>query len=391
MFDMLEAFERAGCARVIHGYLGEPPRSRSRSARCARSSPTPAPAGTRTAPSSARCARSTSGCRSRAAATTPRASTSSRAARRDRPDRHRGRDLRLVGGPPDVAEEAAGDGGIVRPIFEPGDALLFDEMYLHSTAADPSMPNPRYAIESWFFGLSGFPAEYVPIAYCDRGVAASLAAPAQRRLERPATSPGRSRSSGSTAPIATRLTSGADRASPPRRRLLVAARERPRVRGPGERRCPPATGCRDRGRGADRSRAARGRVDEGVAAGPRARAPRRARCAWRRASTTPSLRGSGATAPTTACTRSSRPPEHPGFVERGFTAETGGMWTVDSPKLAFEVLDLFERAGRAHGADRLPRREAGDLRARRERCARSSGRGSVGTRTARFLGPRCGR
>ena len=32
-------------------------------------------------------------------------------------------------------------------------------------AADPSMPNPRYAIESWFFGLSGFPAEYVPIAY----------------------------------------------------------------------------------------------------------------------------------------------------------------------------------------------------------------------------------
>ena len=45
--------------------------------------------------------------------------------------------------------------GVVRPIFEPGDVLLFDEMNLHSTAADPSMPNPRYAIESWFFGLSG--------------------------------------------------------------------------------------------------------------------------------------------------------------------------------------------------------------------------------------------
>ncbi len=66
---------------------------------------------------------------------------------------------------PQVVEEVAARGGVVRPIFEPGDALLFDEMNLHSTAADPSMPNPRYAIESWFFGLTGFPAEYVPIAY----------------------------------------------------------------------------------------------------------------------------------------------------------------------------------------------------------------------------------
>jgi hypothetical protein len=65
---------------------------------------------------------------------------------------------------PDVVEQVAGDDGIVRPIFDPGDVILFDEMNLHSTAADPSMPNPRYAIESWFFGLSGFPADYVPIA-----------------------------------------------------------------------------------------------------------------------------------------------------------------------------------------------------------------------------------
>jgi len=65
---------------------------------------------------------------------------------------------------PDVVERVAGPEGVLRPIFEPGDVLLFDEMNLHSTAADPSMPNPRYAIESWFFGLSGFPSEYVPIA-----------------------------------------------------------------------------------------------------------------------------------------------------------------------------------------------------------------------------------
>ncbi len=62
------------------------------------------------------------------------------------------------------AEEAAGDRQIIRPIFEPGDALFFDELFLHETGSDPSMPNPRFAIESWFFGASGFPAAYAPIA-----------------------------------------------------------------------------------------------------------------------------------------------------------------------------------------------------------------------------------
>jgi hypothetical protein len=62
-----------------------------------------------------------------------------------------------------VAEEAAGESGIARPIFEPGDVLLFDELCLHATAAEPEMPNARYAIESWFFGPSGFPGEYAPL------------------------------------------------------------------------------------------------------------------------------------------------------------------------------------------------------------------------------------
>lgn len=53
---------------------------------------------------------------------------------------------------------------VLRPVFEPGDALLFDELFLHQTAADPAMPNPRYAVESWFFGGSGFPRQYTPIA-----------------------------------------------------------------------------------------------------------------------------------------------------------------------------------------------------------------------------------
>ena len=63
-----------------------------------------------------------------------------------------------------VAEEAAGETGIVRPIFEPGDVLLFDDLFLHTTAAEPSMPKSRWAIESWFFGASASPAQYSPLA-----------------------------------------------------------------------------------------------------------------------------------------------------------------------------------------------------------------------------------
>ncbi len=63
-----------------------------------------------------------------------------------------------------TAERAAGDVPIVRPVFEPGDALFFDELFLHQTGSDPSMRDTRYAIESWFFGASGFPTEYAPIA-----------------------------------------------------------------------------------------------------------------------------------------------------------------------------------------------------------------------------------
>lgn len=62
------------------------------------------------------------------------------------------------------AARAAGERGIVRPIFEPGDALLFDDMFLHQTGSDPSMPNPRFAVECWFFGATGFPGAYAPIA-----------------------------------------------------------------------------------------------------------------------------------------------------------------------------------------------------------------------------------
>jgi hypothetical protein len=61
------------------------------------------------------------------------------------------------------AAEVASPKRVIRPIFEPGDALLFDELFLHQTGSDPAMPKPRYAIESWFFGGSAFP-DYAPIA-----------------------------------------------------------------------------------------------------------------------------------------------------------------------------------------------------------------------------------
>lgn len=61
-------------------------------------------------------------------------------------------------------DEARDGTPILRPIFEPGDALFFDELFLHQTGSDPSMRRRRYAIESWFFGGSRFPGEYAPVA-----------------------------------------------------------------------------------------------------------------------------------------------------------------------------------------------------------------------------------
>jgi hypothetical protein len=61
-------------------------------------------------------------------------------------------------------EQAAEGTPILRPVFEPGDALFFDELFLHQTGSDPQMPNPRFAIENWFFGGSRFPDEYAPVA-----------------------------------------------------------------------------------------------------------------------------------------------------------------------------------------------------------------------------------
>jgi Phytanoyl-CoA dioxygenase (PhyH) len=78
---------------------------------------------------------------------------------------------------PGVVERVSVDAPVSRPLFEPGDVLLFDEMFLHRTAKEPTMTRERYAVETWFFAPSIFPGHpsaprsdasagevYIPIA-----------------------------------------------------------------------------------------------------------------------------------------------------------------------------------------------------------------------------------
>ncbi len=62
-----------------------------------------------------------------------------------------------------TVDRVAGSAPIIRPVFAPGDALLFDEMFLHRTGVGEMMSRPRYAIESWFFGASAYPVDQVPL------------------------------------------------------------------------------------------------------------------------------------------------------------------------------------------------------------------------------------
>lgn len=52
----------------------------------------------------------------------------------------------------------------LRPTFAAGDALLFDELFLHCTGGTTDKTEERYALEAWFFAPSAFPSMYVPMA-----------------------------------------------------------------------------------------------------------------------------------------------------------------------------------------------------------------------------------
>jgi hypothetical protein len=62
------------------------------------------------------------------------------------------------------ASEVTDQAPVVRPTFEPGDALFFDQWLLHRTSFDPAMHRRRLGLECWFFHGSSFPAGYTPIA-----------------------------------------------------------------------------------------------------------------------------------------------------------------------------------------------------------------------------------
>lgn len=62
-----------------------------------------------------------------------------------------------------VIDEVAADAPPQTPAFEPGDAILFDERFVHRSSAGRTFTADRYAVESWFFAPSRFPERYVPI------------------------------------------------------------------------------------------------------------------------------------------------------------------------------------------------------------------------------------
>ncbi len=65
----------------------------------------------------------------------------------------------------DLVESLARETAVVRPEFEAGDALLFDDLLLHRTATEPTMTHHRDAIETWCFAPSAYPQGHVPIVW----------------------------------------------------------------------------------------------------------------------------------------------------------------------------------------------------------------------------------
>jgi hypothetical protein len=76
---------------------------------------------------------------------------------------HEGAASSIAVGETDLLEVLDGEPPL-RPTFAPGDALLFDELFLHCTGGTTDKTLDRYALEAWFFAPSAFPTMYVPMA-----------------------------------------------------------------------------------------------------------------------------------------------------------------------------------------------------------------------------------
>ena len=175
MYQMLSTFDRIGLRDLIRGYLGEPVAVSAQKCTLRKADPLVAGAWHQDGSSSrpptpeskpmepARPGPSTSGSRS------PRAGGGAGARHRPPPSRASGRHPHRGHRHPLAGFRRDRPGGRRRGGHRPAalrarDALLFDALFLHQTGSDPGMPNPRFAIESWFFGVSAFPEGYVPLA-----------------------------------------------------------------------------------------------------------------------------------------------------------------------------------------------------------------------------------
>ena len=64
--------------------------------------------------------------------------------------------------PSTVAGAADGIPGII-PEFEPGDALIFDQYFVHRSHFGPDMDTDRFALECWTFASGHAPEHYIPL------------------------------------------------------------------------------------------------------------------------------------------------------------------------------------------------------------------------------------
>ena len=63
----------------------------------------------------------------------------------------------------DLVAEITREHPVIVPAFDPGDAMLFDERFLHRTYVNAEMTEDRYALECWFFAPSHSATSYVPL------------------------------------------------------------------------------------------------------------------------------------------------------------------------------------------------------------------------------------
>lgn len=61
-----------------------------------------------------------------------------------------------------TVHDALPDAPVLSPVFQPGDALFFDERLPHRTTVGTDL-GTRYAIESWFVAPSSYPDKHLPV------------------------------------------------------------------------------------------------------------------------------------------------------------------------------------------------------------------------------------